>query len=165
MKQRAKKQLQRKLQAPSSNVSSSMTTPSGPTSQSNSFRAGSVATSIGVPSVSDFATGHNRNDSKVRSVHRLIRRVTTGTTSVTASEDSSVPEIEGVLLVTPRAIERFQLNGLPMKRAALPETITCFVPAKIAGVGRVLICGTQVRELVTSLFFFVSAYSIEQSKY
>lgn len=64
-------------------------------------------------------------------------------TSPPPEDGGTSVDIEGVLLVTPRSIERYQLNGVPIKRAALPDTITAFNAAKVAGVGRVFICGTQ----------------------
>lgn len=70
-----------------------------------------------------------------------------GTSSISnpaVSVEEIIPEIEGVLLVTPCAIERYQLNGTIVKRAALPEAITAFLGTKIAGIGRVFLCGTQV---------------------
>lgn len=75
--------------------------------------------------------------------------LTKGTSNITNSSmyyEEVVPEIEGVLVVTPRAIERYQLNGTIVKKAALPEAITAFLGTKVAGVGRVFLCGTQVGE-------------------
>lgn len=147
-KQRLKKQQQQqqKLQAatasgtlisnPSSLSHHTVTTQTG-----TSFSRGSNSS----PSVLSDLVGvaHSPTSARNGGVQRILKCVTSGATSTALSDDSPVPEIEGVLLVTPRAIERYQLNGLPMKRVALPDTITCFVPTKIAGVGRVFVCGTQ----------------------
>jgi hypothetical protein len=54
-------------------------------------------------------------------------------------------DVDAVLMVTPRAIERYLLDGELIKRTVPPDTITCCMPSFIPGIGRVLICGTQVR--------------------
>lgn len=58
-----------------------------------------------------------------------------------------IPDVEGILVVTPLAIEKYQLNGTIVKRAALPAAIAAFICTKIAGVGKVFLCGTHKGEI------------------
>ncbi|PFH36374.1 hypothetical protein BESB_045660 [Besnoitia besnoiti] len=52
-------------------------------------------------------------------------------------------ELQGLVVATPRVVERYLLDGRLQQRVALPEPLTCFVGGRIGGVGRVLLCGTQ----------------------
>lgn len=52
-------------------------------------------------------------------------------------------ELNGLVVATPRVIERFTLDGKMCQHVGLPEPLTCFTNGKIGGMGRVLLCATQ----------------------
>lgn len=77
--------------------------------------------------------------------------LTKNSLSISSSSNRShmdfIPDVEGILVVTPLAIEKYQLNGTIVKRAALPAAIAAFICTKIAGVGKVFLCGTHKGEI------------------
>lgn len=94
-------------------------------------------------STSLSTSAFNKLGLDLRSSLPSFSKSSTNSTSSSSHYEETVTEIEGIVMVTPLAIERYQLNGAIVKRAALPEVITAFLGTKIAGVGRVFLCGTQ----------------------
>lgn len=101
-----------------------------------------------VAKTSGSSTGSTSSTaSAVTKLGQDLKSSIAGLAKVSSSGTHVVPEIEGVLMVTPLAIERYQLDGSIMKRAALAEPITVFLTTKIAGVGKVVVCGTQTGQV------------------